>query len=261
MGVLNRTPDSFSDGGRFMDDHTAILHVRKMVSEGADIIDVGGESTRPGSGPVDIAEEIRRTVPIIGKICREIDVPVSIDTSKPEVARLALAAGASIVNDITGLKSDPDMAKIISEYKASVCVMHMKGSPATMQVKPSYMDLMGEILEGLRESIEIAERAGISEDKIIVDPGIGFGKTLEHNLTILRRLGEIGDIGKPVLIGVSRKSFIGKVLDKEVSERLMGTAAASALAIMKGACIIRTHDVSEISDVTKMMDAIMREKL
>ena len=258
MGVLNRTPDSFSDGGKFLDEDEAIRHVKKMVTDGADIIDIGGESTRPGSRSVSLQEELDRTIPIVSRISKEIDIPISIDTSKHEVAACAMREGATIVNDITGLKRDPKMADVISKSGASVCVMHIKGAPRDMQDDPTYQDLMREIIDSLGESISIALRSGISGDKIIVDPGIGFGKTLEHNLAILNRLAELKALGKPILIGTSRKSFIGKLLNKDIESRLMGTAATSALAIMNGANIIRVHDVKEMVEVAKMTDAVKR---
>jgi len=256
MGVLNRTPDSFSDGGKFMDEKKAVSRIMEMVRDGADIIDIGGESTRPGSVGVSVSEEIRRTIPLIEKISVEPEVLISIDTSKHEVARQALRAGASIVNDITGLKSDPEMAGVIAESGAAVCVMHMKGVPKNMQDNPVYNDVMGEIIAGLRESIDIAERAGIPADKIIVDPGIGFGKTVSHNLIIINRLAELKVLGKPILVGISRKSFIGAVLNKDTGNRVIGTAVASAFAILGGANIIRVHDTKEMVDVAKMSDAI-----
>ncbi|MEE9499955.1 MAG: dihydropteroate synthase [Candidatus Omnitrophota bacterium] len=259
MGVLNRTPDSFSDGGKFMDEDAALRHIRKMASDGADIIDIGGESTRPGSRNVSVSEEISRTIPIIEKLSKDLDVPISIDTSKHEVALEAIRAGATIVNDITGLKADTKMAEVVAASGVAVCVMHIKGAPKDMQNNPTYDDLMAEIINSLRESIEIAVGAGVLPDKIIVDPGIGFGKTLEHNLTIINRLGELKVLDKPILIGASRKSFIGKTLERHPDERLMGTAATSALAIMNGADIIRVHDVKEMADVAKMVDAILRE--
>ncbi|NQU95450.1 MAG: dihydropteroate synthase [Candidatus Omnitrophica bacterium] len=258
MGVLNRTPDSFSDGGEFLEEDAALRRIRDMVREGADIIDIGGESTRPCSNGVSLSEELARTIPIIRKAAKEIDAPISIDTSKHEVAFRAIQAGASLVNDITGLKSDSKMAEVIASSGAAVCVMHMKGAPCDMQDNPRYEDLMEEIVDGLRESVEIARAAGISPDKIIVDPGIGFGKTVEHNLTIIKRLGELMTLGRPVLIGTSRKSFIGKTLKKSVESRLMGTAATCALAILAGASIIRVHDVKEMVDVARMTDAIKK---
>lgn len=261
MGILNRTPDSFSDGGNFMDEDAAIRHAKRMETDGADIIDIGGESTRPGAESVNLSEELNRTIPIIKKLSKELCVPVSIDTRKHEVALEAIRAGATIVNDITGLKFDPKMAGVISESGACVCLMHMKGTPRDMQVNPAYEDLIHEIIEGLRESIDIALRGGIPPDKIIVDPGIGFGKTVEHNLIILNRLRELEVLGKPMLIGVSRKSFIGKVLNRDVGERVVGTASACALSIANGADIIRVHDVREMADVARVADAIKGQKL
>lgn len=259
MGILNRTPDSFLDGGKFIDEGAALQHIRKMVNAGADIIDIGGESTRPGSRNVSASEEMRRTIPIIEKVSKDLEVPISIDTSKHEVALRAIRAGATIVNDITGLKSDAKMAEVIADSGVAVSVMHIKGAPRDMQDNPTYDDLILEIIDSLRESIEIAVGAGISPDKIIVDPGIGFGKTVRHNLTIINRLGELKALGKPILIGTSRKSFIGKMLEREPRDRLMGTAATSALAIANGANIIRVHDIEEMADVARMTDAVVRE--
>jgi len=258
MGILNRTPDSFSDGGRFMDESTALNHACQMAKAGADIIDIGGQSTRPGSKPVSLAEELKRTIPIIEKISGELKVPISIDTSNSEVARQAILKGASIVNDITGLKSDTAMAGVIADSDAAVCLMHLKGVPETMQDNPWYDDLMHDIIEELRRSINIALDSGIPHERIMIDPGIGFGKTVEHNLVILKKLGMLKILDKPILIGTSRKSFIGKVLDKDIDKRLMGTAASSALAIANGANVIRVHDVAELVDVAKTTDAIKR---
>lgn len=258
IGVLNRTPDSFSDGGRFMNEKLALEHAWKMVRDGADIIDIGGESTRPGSESVSVREEIERTAPIIKKLSKEINVPISIDTSKHEVALEAIRSGASMVNDISGLMADPKMAEVISERGVAVSVMHIKGTPRTMQDNPEYEDLMAEIIDALRKSINIALARGVSHDKIIVDPGIGFGKTLEHNLAIIKRLAELKILEKPILIGTSRKSFIGKTLGKDTSERVMGTAATCALAIANGANMIRVHDVKDMVDVARMADAVKR---
>lgn len=258
MGILNRTPDSFSDGGKFMDEDTALQHIRRMVHDGADIIDIGGQSTRPGSECVSVAEELDRTIPLIEKISKAIELPISIDTSKHEVALEAIRSGASIVNDITGLKSDPRMADVVSKSGVTVSVMHIKGTPKDMQDNPTYRNLMGEIIDSLRESIDIALRAGVLPDKIIVDPGIGFGKTAEHNLEIISRLAELKALDKPILIGTSRKSFIGKVLNRGVTRRLMGTAATCASAIMNGANIIRVHDVRAMVDLARMTDAVLR---
>ncbi|MFH1593785.1 MAG: dihydropteroate synthase [Candidatus Omnitrophota bacterium] len=258
MGVLNMTPDSFSDGGEFLDKEIAFQRAIELERFGADIIDVGGESTRPGSQGVSVTEELERTIPVVSRISRELSLPVSIDTSKHEVAYEAILAGASIVNDISGLKSDPDMAKVIADSKAAVCVMHMKGSPMNMQIDPTYEDIISEITEGLRESIDIATSAGISPDRIVVDPGIGFGKLIEHNLAIIKELRKFEILEKPILIGTSRKSFIGNTLGRGVKDRIMGTAATCAAAILNGASIVRVHDVSEMVDVARMTDAIKR---
>ncbi|MCQ9206327.1 MAG: dihydropteroate synthase [Omnitrophica bacterium] len=261
MGILNRTPDSFSDGGNFTDDTAAIRHAEMMARDGADIIDVGGESTRPGSEPVGLQEELDRTIPIIERIAGEIDIPVSIDTSKHEVALHAIRAGATMVNDVTGLRYDPAMAGVISRHDVAVSVMHMQGTPKNMQESPNYRDLMGEVSDGLRESIDIALARGIQPDKIIVDPGIGFGKTVAHNLSIIRGLKEIEALGFPILIGVSRKSFIGSLLGCGTSRRLAGSLSASVIAIANGADILRAHDVKETRDLVRMTDALIEKGL
>jgi dihydropteroate synthase len=257
MGVLNVTPDSFSDGGLFFSEKKAIEHALRLIEDGADIIDIGGESTRPGSEPVSVEEEIRRTIPVIKAISREIKVPISIDTYKSEVAKHALDAGASIVNDISGLRFDPEMPKVVSEYKVPVIIMHIKGRPKDMQQNPVYEALIPEIMDYLRISIRLANKFGIPDDKIIIDPGIGFGKTFEHNLEIIKNLKEFTLLGKPIAVGVSRKAFIGKILgDVPPSERLEGTAAAVAISIFNGANIVRVHDVKEMARVAKVADAI-----
>lgn len=261
MGILNRTPDSFSDGGSFTDVAAAIRHAKNMAKDGADIIDVGGESTRPGSEPVGLEEELDRTIPVIERIVSEIDIPVSIDTSKHEVALRAIRAGASMVNDVTGLKRDPEMAGVVSGHGVAVSVMHMRGAPKDMQENPHYRDFMGEVLDGLKGSIDIALAAGIRPDKIVVDPGIGFGKTVAHNLTLIRRLKEIEALGFPILVGVSRKSFIGSLLGRDASDRLAGSLAASAVAIANGADILRAHDVKETRDLARMADALIEKGL
>jgi len=259
MGILNVTPDSFSDGGRYFDKASAIRRAYEMVEEGADIIDVGGESTRPGSEPVPLQEEIDRTIPVIEEISKKIKVPVSIDTYKAEVARRALDAGASIVNDISGLRFDPEMPKVVSQYKVPVVIMHIKGTPRDMQANPIYEALIPEIMDYFRESIRLAVESGITEDKIIIDPGIGFGKTFDHNLEIIKNLREFTLLEKPLLVGVSRKAFIGKILgDAPVSERLEGSEAAAAISILNGANIIRVHDVKEMKKVALVADAIKR---
>ena len=262
MGVLNVTPDSFSDGGLHFDKTSALDQGLRMFDAGADIIDIGGESTRPGSEPVALEEELRRTIPVIESLSAKVTVPISIDTYKAEVARRALDAGASIVNDISGLRFDPRMAGVVSASKVPVVVMHIKGSPRSMQQCPAYEALIPEILDYLRGSIAIALEAGVSEEKIIIDPGIGFGKTFDHNLEILHNLDRFALLGRPVLIGPSRKAFIGRILDNAPSqERIYGTAAAVAISIMKGANIIRVHDVREMVQVARVADAVKREKV
>src|SRR3989338_3482556 len=231
MGILNVTPDSFSGDGIYQDLDKAVEAAERLVLDGADIIDIGGEATRPGAGPVTIEEEIKRTIPVIKMLSKNIAVPISIDTSKSALARLALENGASIINDITGLDSDPDMIGVAREFNAKVVVMHIKGTPATMQNKPEYEDLVQEIKDKLRDIVENAVTNGIRMESIIIDPGIGFGKTLEHNPEILNRLHEFKDLGLPVLIGPSRKSFIGKITGAEPDNRIFGTAASVAIAI------------------------------
>jgi dihydropteroate synthase len=257
MGILNVTPDSFSDGGLYFDKSSAIGRAYQMVEEGADIIDIGGESTRPGSEPISIEEELKRTTPVIESIVKKIKVPISIDTYKSEVAKVALDAGASMVNDISGLRFDPRMSEVVYEYKVPVVIMHIKGRPQDMQRNPVYEALIPEIMDYFRMGITIATRAGITEDKIIIDPGIGFGKTFDHNLEIINNLHEFTLLEKPILIGPSRKAFIGKILgDAPVTERLEGTAAAVAISIMNGANFIRVHDVKEMVKVAKVADSI-----
>ena len=262
MGILNVTPDSFADGGLYFAKSAAIERAYQIVEEGADIIDIGGESTRPGSEPITIEEESRRTIPVIEALAKEIKIPISIDTYKSKVARRALDAGASMVNDISGLRFDPQMAEVASEYKIPIVIMHIKGPPKDMQQNPVYEALIPEIMDYLRIGITIATQAGISEDKIIIDPGIGFGKTSDHNLEIINNLREFTLLEKPILIGPSRKAFIGRILgDAPVTERLEGTAAAVAISIMNGANIIRVHDVRKIVKVAKVAEAVKRKEI
>lgn len=262
MGILNVTPDSFSDGGFYFKETDAIKRAIQIAEEGADIIDIGGESTRPGSEPVSLEEEIKRTIPVIKAISKEIDIPISIDTYKSEVAKRALDAGASIVNDISGLRFDPEMARVVSDYKVPVIIMHIKGTPRDMQKNPVYEALLPEIMDYLREGIMIARNAGIREDRIIIDPGIGFGKTFEHNLEIIKNLKEFTYLQKPILIGPSRKAFIGKILgDVPPQERLEGTLGVIAISIFNGANIVRVHDVKETIKVVKIVDAIKKERI
>jgi dihydropteroate synthase len=244
MGILNITPDSFSDGGLYLEPSRALEHAYRMLQEGADIIDVGGESTRPGAEPVPPEEELRRVIPVIRTLARNLPVPISIDTYKASVAERALAEGAQIVNDISGLRFDPRMASVAARHKAAVVIMHIKGTPRDMQKEPSYQDLMKEIKDYLAQGIRLALQAGLAEEAIAVDPGIGFGKRPEHNLQILKHLQELKELGRPILVGASRKSFIAHVLEGlPPQERLEGTLAAQAIAVLKGAHILRVHDV------------------
>ena len=265
IGIVNLTPDSFSGDGRykFNIQHSkfkvideVVRFVEKIISDGADMIDIGGESSRPGARAISAKEEIKRVIPVLKKLVRRVNVPISIDTYKPEVAKRALDLGVSIVNDITALRRNEEMAKIISSYKVGVILMHMKGDPRTMQRSPNYKDLISEIIDYLDRQIKFALDFGIEKERIIVDPGIGFGKTTEDNLEILRRLREFKVLGRPILIGVSRKSFIGNVLNKPVAERLFGTMAAVAMSIANGANIVRVHDVKEISEIIKICNTI-----
>jgi dihydropteroate synthase len=260
MGVLNVTPDSFSDGGEFLDRNRAIEHGEKMASEGAAIIDVGGESTRPGSEPVDTDEQIRRIVPVIGGLSKKIDVPISVDTYDIEVAEAALEAGASMINDITAL-SDEKMAELAGEKQVPVVLMHMQGTPGTMQIKPKYDDVVAEVLQFLLERAKRSEESGIERNKIFIDPGIGFGKTLEHNTLLLKHLREFVSSGYRVLVGTSRKSFIGEITGREnPAERIFGTAGTVALCAAAGVSVVRVHDVAEMVDVVKVVSKVRAEK-
>lgn len=258
MGILNVTPDSFSDGGQYKSDGEAVGRAVEMANAGADIIDVGGESTRPGSEPVTMEEEMNRTIPVIEAIAGEVDVPISIDSYKSEVAERALEAGAVILNDISGLRFDPEMTRLAAESKAPIIIMHMQGVPRNMQENPEYENVVLDIARFLRARAQAAIDGGVDPGQIIVDPGIGFGKSLEHNLEIIRCLGQFKSLGYPVLLGPSRKRFIGGVLDRNTGERLLGTAATVALAVAGGADIVRVHDVEQMVDVVKMSDAVVR---
>ena len=256
MGVLNVTPDSFSDGGTFMDPEKAYLHALRMRDDGADIIDIGGESTRPGAEETPEDLELSRILPLVERISRESEAVISVDTYKARVARKAIEAGAHMINDISGLRFDPEMAPLIAETGVPVVIMHIKGTPRDMQKEPSYEDVMGEIIASLEESMEIAYRAGVREEQIVVDPGIGFGKRLQDNLDIIRHLSELKILGRPILLGTSRKSFIGSILNLSVTDRLEGTAATVSVGIMNGVHIIRVHDVREMARVAKVTDAV-----
>lgn len=267
MGVLNITPDSFSDGGRFFNGADAIRQAERLIAEGADILDIGGESSRPFSEPVSLEEELRRVLPVIEAISRKITVPISIDTTKAGVARAALLSGASIVNDISALRMDPRMADVVSEFDCPLILMHMKGSPKTMQENPHYDDPVGEIKSFLERAVEGAEKKGIGRARIIVDPGIGFGKSFDHNLTLLKNLKAFETLGLPLLVGASRKAFIRNLVQEisskedEVEALRMidtGTQAATAAAILNGAHIVRVHDVRMAAATARVIDAIKK---
>jgi dihydropteroate synthase len=259
MGILNVTPDSFSDGGMFFDRDAAVRRGLEIAREGADIIDIGGESTRPGAVGVSADDEIGRVIPVIESLGGQIDIPISIDTRKSEVAEMALRAGASIINDVSGLRDDEKIASVAARHGAALIVMHIKGTPSDMQQAPEYKDLIGEILEGLRGSVLKALAAGVAGEKIAIDPGIGFGKTVEHNLEILSRLDEFRRLGYPVCVGTSRKSFIGRILDRpDTGDRLAGSIATAVIAVMKGANIIRAHDVLQARQAVRITDAVKK---
>ncbi|MFA4967595.1 MAG: dihydropteroate synthase [Candidatus Margulisiibacteriota bacterium] len=260
MGILNVTPDSFSDGGKFLDADSAISHADRMIKEGADIIDVGGESTRPGAASVPAKIEMDRIIPVIRALSKR-KIIISVDTRKASVAEAAVKAGAHIINDISGLRHDKKMARVAAKYGVPVVVMHIKGTPKTMQFLTNYEDIMMELIDYFEKSIEIAENAGILRNQIIIDPGFGFGKTPEQNLEIIKHLRELKVLGSPILIGTSRKSTIGKVLDLPAGQRIEGTAATVSVAILNGADIIRVHDVDQMKKVVKMTDAIARGKI
>jgi dihydropteroate synthase len=255
MGVLNVTPDSFSDGGRHTRLDSALVRALEMVEQGAAIIDVGGESTRPGAAPVAEAEELDRVVPLIEALRARSDVVISVDTMKPAVMRAACAAGAQIVNDVTALRA-PGALEAVAECGAAVCLMHMQGEPRTMQAAPSYCDVVAEVGAFLRERLQACATAGIPEQATLLDPGIGFGKTLEHNLRLLAQLESLSQLGRPLLIGVSRKSMFGQLLDRPIEQRLAGSLTAAALAVWQGAAIVRAHDVAETVDAVRTAAAI-----
>jgi len=256
MGVLNVTPDSFSDGGLYIDPHAAISHGRELAEAGAEILDVGGESTRPGAEPVSAEEELRRVVPVIQGLSGA-ESRISIDTSKAAVAAAALDAGAEIVNDVTALRGDAEMGRLCAERGATVVLMHMLGEPRSMQEDPRYDDVVTEVKAFLSERLEAAVTAGIAEDRVWLDPGIGFGKTAAHNMELLRRLGELRELRRPLVIGTSRKSFIGKVDGSPAGQRLGGTIASSVLAAAEGAAVLRVHDVGEVGQALAVAAAIL----
>ncbi|MFB3895481.1 MAG: dihydropteroate synthase [bacterium] len=256
MGILNVTPDSFSDGGKYYPTDSAIKQAMQMVADGADIIDIGGESSRPGANPVTAKEELQRIIPVIEKVAKESKIPISVDTYKAEVAHGALESGAQLINDITAMTGDTAMAALAAKTEVPVILMHMLGTPQTMQTQPQYQNVVFDIIKYLKNGILNATHIGVKQEQIVIDPGIGFGKTVEHNLIILRRLSDFLQLHRPILVGVSRKSFIGKILDLPVEDRLEGTAAAVAVAVMQGAKIVRVHEVKPMLRVVKIADAI-----
>lgn len=256
MGIVNVTPDSFSDGGRHADPTAAIAHGEALVEAGADLLDVGGESTRPGAPPVAPEEEIRRVVPVVRGLTERVAVPVSVDTMKAPVADAALKAGAAVINDVSGLSADPDLATVAARHGAGLVLMHMRGTPRTMQAEVHYADLVGDVMDALDAAAIRAEAAGVAPDAVAVDPGIGFAKTAEQSLTLLRQTGALLALGRPILVGPSRKSFIGKVTGAPVEGRLPGTLAAVVAAVLGGARIVRVHDVAETVEAVRVADAI-----
>lgn len=256
MGIVNVTADSFYDGGRYATPDRAVAHAIELVEQGADILDVGGESTRPGAAPVEEDEEIRRIIPVVTELARRVAVPISVDTTKAVVAERALDAGAAIINDVSAMRFDARMAGVVARFGAGVVLMHMQGTPQTMQVAPCYRDVVQEIVRFLEERMTAALEAGLAKSQIVLDPGIGFGKLLEHNLDILNHLSTFAMLNRPLLVGLSRKAFIGQIVDRPVDRREWGTAAAVALAVDRGAQILRVHDVAMMADVVKVASAL-----
>lgn len=255
MGIVNVTPDSFSDGGRCFDPQRAVEHGLRLVADGADLLDIGGESTRPGSLPVPTEEELRRTTPVIAALAKQVDVPLSIDTTKAAVAQGALEAGAQIVNDITALSGDPEMTRVVAQSRAAVCLMHMQGTPRTMQNNPTYVDVVAEVMAYLTQRRDRLIEAGFAPDQIAVDPGIGFGKTLEHNLELLRQSWRLHSLGCPVLVGPSRKGFLGKVLGDPAADRTMGTIGVALSLARQGVQVLRVHDVAAVRQAITLFEA------
>src|SRR5262252_1508982 len=262
MGVLNVTPDSFSDAGQFLDRQRAAAYAGQMQRDGADIIDIGAESTRPGSGAIPAAEELGRLLPVLEALRGQLRVPISVDTQKSAVAEIALGAGAQIINDISGLRTDPRLAQVAAKFRAPVILMHMRGSPRTMQKGPFARDVVKDVTSGLRRSIAIARKAGIAKSQIVIDPGIGFGKTFLQNYELLAKLPELAELGFPILVGTSRKAFLGATLAKNgktapAGERLWGTAATVVISILDGAHIVRVHDVAEMAEAARVADCVV----
>jgi dihydropteroate synthase len=258
MGILNVTPDSFYDGGRYVDPQAALDRALQMIDEGADVIDIGGQSSRPGSDPISTAEEAQRVLPVVQAVAQAARTIISVDTYRAEIARAALEAGAHIINDISGLRFDAGLLTVVVEHQAALILMHMKGLPRTMHLNPTYESVVDEVYDFLHERLRAAQAGGVAADRLFVDPGIGFGKGTEHNLEILRKLHHFLPLGQPIVIGTSRKSFIGRILGTDVHERLEGTAASVAMAIAHGASVVRVHDVQAIARVARMLDAMLR---
>ena len=256
MGILNVTPDSFSDGGRFTDIDRALRQAGRMCAEGADILDVGGESTRPGADAVSLDEEMARVLPVVERIRAEFDIPVSVDTSKPGLMRAAISAGAGMINDVNALGA-PGAVEVLAQTDVPVCLMHMQGEPRTMQAAPQYDDVLADIISYLRRRVAACEQGGIVRDRILLDPGFGFGKTLQHNLVLLRELRAFEEIGLPLLVGISRKSMLGAVTGRGLDQRLAASVAAAVMAVERGARIVRVHDVAETVDALKVWQAAM----
>jgi dihydropteroate synthase len=261
MGVLNVTPDSFSDGGKFFDVKRAVAHALAMQRDGADILDIGAESTRPGSLPISAAEELRRLLPVLAALRGKLKIPISVDTQKSSVAEIAIGAGAEIINDISGLKNDPRIADVAARHRVPLILMHIRGVPRTMQKKPFAKDVMKDVVSGLRASIAAARKAGVAKNRLIVDPGIGFGKSFSQNYELIARLPEIAKLGYPLLVGTSRKGFLGATLARDgksapVEERIWATAATVSASILNGAHIVRVHDVKEIAQVARAADFV-----
>lgn len=256
VGVLNITPDSFSDGGRFLDSGAAIDQAMRMVEEGADIVELGGESTRPGADAVPVDEELRRILPVLRELRPKLAIPVAVDTYKPEVARVALDEGADIINDVYGIRGEGRLASVVAEKRAGLVIMHMKGTPQDMQIEPRYNDVVGEVSAFLTDRVAFAEQKGVDPQSIIVDPGLGFGKRSQDNLALLRHLAALHRLGKPIMVGPSRKSLVGEVLKLPVEQRQHGTAACIAAAVLHGAAFVRVHEVRPCAQLVRMLDAI-----
>jgi len=266
MGVLNVTPDSFSDGGKYLNVRRAVEHAIQMQRDGADIVDIGAESTRPGSGEIPVAEELARLLPVLKSLRGKLKIPISVDTQKAAVAEIAIGAGAAMINDVSGLRRDPRLAEVVAHHGVPLILMHMRGTPRTMQKLPFAKDVMRDVLSGLKKSVSTARKAGIAKNKIIVDPGIGFGKSFGQNYELLAKLNEIAKLGYPLLVGTSRKGFLGKTLARNgepapAEKRIWGTAATVTASILGGAHIVRVHDVAEMAQVARVADCVLDNAL